>query len=870
WGRHWLDLVRYAESKGHEFDYTIPNAWQYRDYVIRALNADVPYNQFVVEHVAGDLLDGPRRNPERGFNESVLGTGFWFLGEEVHSPVELKADELDRTDNKIDVFSKTFLALTVACARCHDHKFDAITTKDYYALAGHIVSASYRQTPFDAIDAEANIAQRLEALRSKQQAKLLQATHAAMRPTLDRLGEMLLATRDVIQAAGIDENPTAAATRSQAVESVAAARHLSPGELTPWVEAVRQASSDNTSPLHPWATLAAKPVPAGAALRTSSVAGAEAGRDDQRVNYNLPPNASVVVDYGQLPASDWRQDGFAFGSGPVKLGDVSFGASGERPIVRVWDRAAAVSDPFWDAASLAAGVERETSRLSWLQSGRMLRTPSFTLGSGKLFYLVSGSGYAYAAVHSHRMNNGPLHGSLVREWQAGDRFQWIEHNLSAYRGERVHVEFSPRQPGETGPDASPILAIAQIVESDQPPPAANLPPVVALAISEADLATPEALAAAYQRRFTTAAEQLAQASPGARGLAWAALADWLVRRMDLFVPADSDAHRALIAAATPFVAEQAKLAAALPRQVHTAPAMLDGNGVDECVMLRGNSKTPGEAVARRYLEALGGTEQPALTPGSGRLALARQMTGPSCPQVARVIVNRVWQHLFARGIAASVDNFGVLGERPTHPELLDQLAREFMDDGWSVKRLIRRLTLTATYQLSSRPSEAARQVDPLNLLLSHASVKRLEGEAIRDNILAVSGRLDRRMFGPSVPVFLSEFVEGRGRPPSGPVDGDGRRSIYLSVRRNFLSTFFLAFDYPVPFTAVGRRSVSNVPAQALTLMNSPFVAGEARRWAESVIRGSPPTTPRLGALYLAAFGRPPSDAECRQAIAFIA
>ena len=127
--------------RGHEFDYDIPNAYHYRDYVIRAFNADVPYDQFVAEHVAGDLLPTPRLHPTEGFNESILGTGFWFLGEEVHSPVDIRQDQADRFDNRIDVLTKTFLGLTVACARCHDHKFDAISTKDYYALSGFLESS---------------------------------------------------------------------------------------------------------------------------------------------------------------------------------------------------------------------------------------------------------------------------------------------------------------------------------------------------------------------------------------------------------------------------------------------------------------------------------------------------------------------------------------------------------------------------------------------------------------------------------------------------------------------------------------------------------------------------------------------------------
>lgn len=859
WGRHWLDLVRYAESKGHEFDYTIANAWQYRDYVIRALNADLPYDRFVIEHVAGDLIESPRRHPLQGFNESVLGTGFWFLGEEIHSPVELAADELDRTDNKIDVFSKTFLALTVACARCHDHKFDAISAKDYYALAGYLLSGSYRQTPFDALAKERAVAESLDACRAQQRPVLLAATHAALRPALDRVNELLLAVRDVWPSSAAGE---AAEARRQTIAQAAAQRGLAAEELSRWVEAVRQAANDAASPLYPWAEAIANQAEPAATPTASLNAAPEAFAASTTDSAD-----DLVFDIGAMAPHDCRQDGCTFGLRPLRVGDVSFSADVQRPLSRVWSVPAAVSDPFWDGAKLAPGVERDAGRLSWLQSGRLLRTPTFTLRGGKLFYLVSGSGYAYAVVNSHRLNNGPLHGALVREWRAGERFQWIEHDLSVYRGQRVHIEFSPRQPGEVQEDASPVLAVARIVETDHAPPDVNMFARSALSFSAAELASWQTLATAFQQRFTHAAEQLAAdslASPGD-----AALADWLLRQLDLFAPPGSEARGALAAAAGPYVAAQTALAERLPKAMHTAPAMLDGSGVNVPVMLRGNPKTPGGMVPRRYLEALGGLAHTAPADGSGRLELARQMVDPGHPLVARVMVNRVWQHLFGRGLAATVDNFGVLGTPPTHRELLDRLAAELMADGWSIKRLIRRLMLSGTYQLSSDSGEPARRVDPNNLLLSHANVKRLEAEAIRDNLLAVSGRLDGRMFGASVPVFLSEFMEGRGRPASGPLDGDGRRSVYLSVRRNFLSTFFMAFDYPVPFTSVGRRSVSNVPAQALTMMNSPFVAGEARRLAERGRQESGDVRRRMERLYLTAFSRVPTDTEATAAVDFL-
>jgi hypothetical protein len=299
-------------------------------------------------------------------------------------------------------------------------------------------------------------------------------------------------------------------------------------------------------------------------------------------------------------------------------------------------------------------------------------------------------------------------------------------------------------------------------------------------------------------------------------------------------------------------------------------AMLDGSGVDECVFIRGSPKTLGEVAPRRFLEALAGPERLPVARGSGRLELARQMTDPALdPFLSRVIVNRVWHHLFGRGIVASGDNFGVLGELPTHPELLDYLADDFVKRGWSLMRLIRALVLSSAYRMSSHPDPDADQADPQNLLLHRMRLRRLEGEAIRDAMLTISGRLNDRVYGPPVPVYLTDFQDGRGRPESGPLDGDGRRSLYLAVRRNFLSSFLLAFDTPTPFSTVGRRTVSNVPAQALILMNDPFVHQEAEVWAQGVLSHGGTTEERITAMYLSAFARPPTEEEQHSCLEFL-
>ncbi len=292
----------------------------------------------------------------------------------------------------------------------------------------------------------------------------------------------------------------------------------------------------------------------------------------------------------------------------------------------------------------------------------------------------------------------------------------------------------------------------------------------------------------------------------------------------------------------------------------TAPAIWDGDSRDENLLIRGNHKTLGDRVPRRSLTAFTLNKvdtNDGQTKGSGRLALARDLTRIENPLTARVAANRIWAHLTGRGIVASTDNFGVLGQPPTHPELLDHLARRLVDNGWSMKRLIREIMLSRTYQMSSRGGAKSVELDPTNQLLHAMRIKRLQGEAIRDSILSLSGRLDETMYGPSVPVHLTAFMQGRGRPGNGPLDGNGRRSVYISVRRNFLSPMMLAFDTPQPFNTVGRRSVSNVPAQALILLNDPFVTGQARRWAETAI-AQVPNDPiaRLNHLFHQALARP--------------
>jgi mono/diheme cytochrome c family protein len=840
WGRHWLDLVRYAESRGHEYDYNLPDAYQYRDYVIRAFNADVPYDRFVTEHLAGDLLDRPRLHPREGFNESILGTGFWFLGEQVHSPVDLRQDKADRFDNMLDVMSKTFLGLTVACARCHDHKFDAISTNDYYALAGFLESSSYRLVRFDALETDRRVAEQLSDLRARARLVVHRALAEAVQPALGNVAAFLLLARD---------SQRARQGRSPLLEEATRDNKLHRELVKRWVAYVRGPAKDANDSLHAW-TAADQLGPLAESWRRRG-AQAEAARKGNE----------VIIDYAAALPGDLIQDGHVFSL--VRPGDLSLGEERPgRPAVALSADAVALKDPAWDGLRLAAGAENEPGALGGVvRSGRTLRTPTFRVKGGKVHCLVKGAGHVYAAVDAHVMIAGPLHGALVRPFNTGDRFQWLTLDLGRYQGSTAHVEL-------TASGGAP-LAVARVVQAAAGPGSIDRPNGLLMRlVSGENGAAPEALARGYQRLLQDVAAQLAADGPETPD--HGRLAAWLLQHLELFAVDADTARQRISEAARPFVVARAKLIAGIKADSRVAPAMLDGNGFDDHVYIRGSYKTPGEPAPRRFLAALTGSDPLAVKRGSGRLELARQMTDPALdPLLPRVMVNRVWHHLFGRGIVASVDNFGVLGEAPTHPELLDYLADRFAKEGWSVKKLLRALALSRAYQMASEPDERARQADPQNLLLHRMPIRRLEGEAIRDAMLMVSGRLDRRVYGPSVPVYLTPFQDGRGRPASGPLDGAGRRSVYLAVRRNFLPSFLLAFDTPIPFSTVGRRTVSNVPAQALILMNDPFVHQQAEVWARKVLAQPGTARVRIVGMYLSAFCRSPTEAELGACVRFL-
>ena len=859
WARHWMDLVHYAESRGHETDFLIANAFQYRDYLVRAFNADIPYPQLVAEHLAGDLLPAPRTDPTTGANESVIATGWPFFGEEEDSPVDLRQDEIERLDNRIDVLSKTFLGLTVSCARCHDHKFDAISQRDYYALFGFLLSSSYRQVRFQSMERNRQVALELEALAAEYRPRILKAVGRAQKPRLQQTASYLMAVRELVQA----ERETGCRfdDGGSLLESVAWPRRLEVKRLKHWAKAVKNARKDPSDPLHPIARVVHHwdgRDPNGVSRVLKEVL--DPWRKQPGLEEILQASgARIIQDYRSLGPGDWRVDGPGFGDAPRRAGDVRLGRRSTSPVAGVYQHGGAHKDPVWDVLELAPGTERNPERLrNWVRAGRSLRTPTFTLETGKLYYLARGTVRVYATVDSYTLQEGPLYDELTRRWKDVPELGWIEHDLTAHSGHRVHLEFSP--------EGSDDLAIAMVVEAARKP--APYEPSRSLLIDRlaASRSLPD-LARVYQELLLEASERMAADAIGgsSRPASFARLADWLVRHPHISLGPPSQ-RKTRFQALEPFFSSRQKLLNRIQAASTTAPALLDGNGIDQPLLQRGEPHQPGPRVPRRFLEAVAGTEPLASSRGSGRLQLAEVLTASSNPLLDRVWVNRVWHHLFGRGIVASVDNFGWLGERPSHPELLDHLSHWFrVQARGSLKPLVRRIVLSQSYRMSSRASDpAAARMDPENRLLHRMNLRRLEAESIRDAVLAISGRLDLQMSGPPVPVHKGDVVLFRGAPKKlGPLDGNGRRSIYMAARRNFLSSLLLTFDTPKPFATVGRRDVSNVPAQSLALMNHPFFHEQARGWARRLEVGGGDQSPaeRIRHMYLEAFARPPTQAE---------
>lgn len=732
WARHWMDVVRYAETKGHEFDYTIAGAWRYRDYLIRAFNQDIPYNQFVKEQLAGDLMAAIRRDPSSGTNESHLGTMFYTMYEGTHSPVDVRKDEADRIDNMIDVTTKSFQGLTVACARCHDHKFDPILTKDYYALYG--IMESSRFSPVSASYSE----------KEEQ--------------NIQKINEINTYLRKLI--------------------------------ADTWTQEINN-QTDRTVPQ----------------LKKSNPSN------------HLDSSYKIIGDFRVNEKIDWKSDGVGF-SQRTTLGDV-------------------LLDSTYNITGLDEG--KASSRSLGTRIFGALRSQNFLIEKNFIGVRAKGAKSSIRIIiDNFQLISYPIFGEID---QKVDTSQWKNYtfDVSLWKGHKAYIEIIPgsfnRHVYALPKDAFVEVQYAVTFDREWIPPTMPSNPksiTVKTAVEN-------------WSKFNATAEEVA-----------------LLNRM-----LETKKLSTKIEGLQDVVIEKNLLSNYISDSVFFN-GLYDGYAVESRVFHRGNHLEPTEQAPRKFITALEQSKTPYQTNGSGRMELAESILDPQNPLTSRVMVNRIWHHLFGRGIVETTDNFGLQGKLPSHPELLDYLALRFIQEGWSIKKLIRYIMLSNTFKRSALGDPKSKEIDPENILLSHYPIRRLEAEDIRDGLLAVSGRLDTTMFGAPVPCYVSSFMQGRGRPSkSGPLDGNGRRSVYQEVRRNFLDPMMTTFDRPIPFTTFGKRNISNVPAQSLLMMNNPFVIQLAEEMACRITATGMDIDQRIEYIYTKAFSRLPTEKEKSDADAFL-
>ena len=696
WARHWMDMVRYAETKGHEFDFTISGAWRYRDYLIRAFNNDIPYDQLVREQLAGDLLENPRINPTEKINESQLGTIFYTMAEGTHSPVDIRKDEADRIDNMIDVTGKTFQALTIACARCHDHKFDPISTKDYYSFYGLMEG-----TRFSPIAANF-----FETSKKTQQ---LQSLNDSIHSQL----------------------------------------------ITSWLKKQSPANSQK----------------------------------DRVVPTNLLVHAkvdSVLGNFTELDLDGWKSDGLAFGNSTT-LGD---------PVFNEQHKLMSLQEGKASSQKLAGGIYGA------------LRSPDFTISKNFIGVKAAGKRASIRVViDNFQLIQAPIYGGIDQQVDTPN-FIHFTFDVSQWKGHKAYIEVLP------GVFQSHVFKMKKDGFID-----------VKYAIAFEKNWFEPAVAKHPPNQPVQSVRAMAE---GKQNSADVQLINSMIRSNRL-VRQFPEMEQML--------QKKCDLDHSFTDSIQFFYGVADGFGKNSPVFIRGNyAELSPQPVNRSFLHAVKVSNPDLNVKGSGRMQLASAITDPNNPLTYRVMVNRIWHHLFGRGIVETVDNFGMQGKLPSHPALLDHLAIQFQKDHYSIKKTIRNILLSDAFKRSVVPNNKAAKTDPTNIMLSHYPVRRLEAEAIRDAMLASSGQLDQQMFGVPVPVHITSFMNGRGKPAkSGPLDGDRRRSIYMEVRRNFMDPLMMTFDRPNPFNAFGRRTVTNVPSQSLILLNDPFVIQQAAAMATNLL-----------------------------------
>jgi mono/diheme cytochrome c family protein len=677
WGRMWLDVARYGEDDYRSLNpfprgyRPYPNAWAYRDWVIQALNDDMPYDQFVKEQLAGDLMDAKIRY------KALPATGFLGLGPWYYDNGSNEVTRADERHDRVDVVSRGFLGLTVACARCHDHKYDPIPQTDYYALAGVFFNAVYEEYP-----------------RAPQK---VVADYLKLQDELDQKKEI---EKDMTQDASNELSRSLALQTANYLEGVWEVTGKDKKEISDVVDARKL----DYELFERWIKYMAKPT--------------------DKYKYKDAWQAMIKKDGGTKVEAKKLAEKFQEDVEQVMLQKNDLDAQNK-----------VLTDKDLDGTKPKKRTDKPSN-------------------------FVSNKDFNPGALIRYKV----LPDDVTNFW-----VEIFERELRDSEDPQASMDRKPK-PGV-------LLFRGWGLESRLGPET--------------------------QARLKSIQDDIAA----------------LEKKLDPsypFIHGVKDAEK--------------------PVNIQLA--------------IRGNPETLGPEVPRHFLSVLSNGDPVPLTEGSGRMQLANLIVNQ--PIAMRVIVNRIWKGHFGTGIVDTPSNFGFGGERPTDPELLEYLARSFVKDGMSVKKLQREIMLSATYQLSTENNKLDFEKDSGNRLYWRANRKRMDAEQIRDSILDVAGNLDTTIGGPSQE--LTPDFKGR--------------TVYGKVSRYKLDAYLQLFDFPPPNISAEKRFTTTVPLQRLFLMNSDFVQLEAEALAKRVA-AEPDNRARIRKLYTLTYGRLPSDEEIQIGLGYL-
>ena len=768
WARHWLDTVHFGETHGYDKDKTRPNAWPYRDYVIRAFNQDKPYTRFVEEQLAGDVLFPGE--PEGIVALGFIAAGPWDFVGHAELPIE-KTDGLiarynDRDDMVMTTMS-TFESLTVHCARCHNHKFDPISQKDYYSLQAVFAGVDRHDRPFDpepTVHLQRRALLQTQAPLLRRYAELTNQIAKLSSPEIEAMDKELDALRAQLRAVSGEDQKSPGNGYHSGIEKRS--------DQIKWV----QIDLGRALPLEEIRMVPARPV-----------------------DFADTPGFGFPVRF-RIELTD--EPGLASARQIADHTKEDFPNPGDKPV-------------SFSAEGQSARVVRVTATRLWE------RTSDFVFALAELQVLAGGTN---AALGAQVTALDSIEEGLWAKKYLVDGFD-SRHRLGA-------VESESKKKLETD--------IQLLTEKRK-------------ALHEAliDQATRSELSDT-SNRLNQVQQELAK----------------LPRPKQVY------------AAASDFKPEGSFQPPKGPRPVH--------------VLAKGDVKRPGALMqpvglaavpgpnsdletylatfrAQTNAAAAGeGTVWDELDEGARRAALAKWITDPRNLLTRRSIVNRVWHYHFGRGLVETPNDFGHMGSRPTHPELLDWLAFWFLDNGESIKKLHRLILTSATYRQTSGNDEASAKLDAENRFLWRMNRSRLDAESIRDSMLLISGKLDLTMAGPSVQQF---YFKDDHSPVYDytrfDVDSPGacRRSIYRFIVRSVPDPLMDSLDCPNPSILSPKRNTTTTSLQALAILNDPFILKQCEHLAARLAQ-SGTLEQQIEQAYQLALNRPPTTEESQKLAAF--